>query len=73
MHSFRVIFGIHSVSSEFKSSNFYGARKSVPFFLKTHDNLEHLAMMERILGPLSYRLSKRTRFISGGRKIGKHM
>jgi dual specificity protein kinase CLK2/3 len=29
--------------------------------LKTHDNTEHLAMMERILGPIPYRMAKRTR------------
>ncbi|CAF0731630.1 unnamed protein product [Brachionus calyciflorus] len=28
---------------------------------QTHDNLEHLAMMERILGALPYRMAKRTR------------
>ncbi|GAV07176.1 hypothetical protein RvY_17049 [Ramazzottius varieornatus] len=28
---------------------------------QTHDNLEHLAMMERILGPLPHRMCKRTR------------
>lgn len=28
---------------------------------QTHDNTEHLAMMERILGPIPYRMAKRTR------------
>lgn len=28
---------------------------------QTHDNIEHLAMMERILGPIPYRMAKRTR------------
>ncbi|KAI0982444.1 hypothetical protein GJ496_011431 [Pomphorhynchus laevis] len=28
---------------------------------QTHDNKEHLAMMERILGPIPYRMSKRSR------------
>ncbi|RNA02993.1 Dual specificity kinase [Brachionus plicatilis] len=28
---------------------------------QTHDNMEHLAMMERILGPIPYRMAKRTR------------
>lgn len=28
---------------------------------QTHDNREHLAMMERILGPLSYRMCRKTR------------
>ena len=28
---------------------------------QTHDNLEHLAMMERILGPIPYRMAKRSR------------
>ncbi|KAH7636303.1 hypothetical protein HUG17_10273 [Dermatophagoides farinae] len=28
---------------------------------QTHDNLEHLAMMERILGPLPYRMSRKSK------------
>jgi len=28
---------------------------------QTHDNLEHLAMMERILGPLPYRMTRKSR------------
>lgn len=28
---------------------------------QTHDNTEHLAMMERILGPIPYKMAKRTR------------
>merc|ERR1719283_654796 len=28
---------------------------------QTHDNREHLAMMERILGPIPYRMAKRSR------------
>ncbi len=30
---------------------------------QTHDNTEHLAMMERILGPIPYRMAKRTRYL----------
>lgn len=30
-------------------------------FLQTHDNKEHLAMMERILGTLPYRMIKKTK------------
>ena len=34
----------------------------VPFFLlQTHDNLEHLAMMQTILGPLPSRFVRETR------------
>jgi len=28
---------------------------------QTHDNIEHLAMMERILGPIPYKMAKKTR------------
>ncbi|XP_053204710.1 serine/threonine-protein kinase Doa-like isoform X7 [Panonychus citri] len=31
---------------------------------QTHDNREHLAMMERILGPLPYRMCRKTNFIN---------
>jgi len=29
---------------------------------QTHDNREHLAMMERILGSIPYRLAKKSRY-----------
>jgi len=31
------------------------------FISQTHDNREHLAMMERILGSIPYRLAKKSR------------
>jgi len=31
------------------------------FFFKTHDNKEHLAMMERILGSIPYRMAKQSK------------
>ncbi|XP_032871812.1 dual specificity protein kinase CLK2 isoform X1 [Amblyraja radiata] len=33
----------------------------IPFRLQTHDNREHLAMMERILGPIPARMIRKTR------------
>lgn len=33
------------------------------FYLQTHDNKEHLAMMERILGSLPYRMTKKTKYV----------
>lgn len=30
---------------------------------QTHDNREHLAMMERILGPLPYRMCRKTKWV----------
>jgi CDC-like kinase len=30
---------------------------------QTHENREHLAMMERILGSIPFRMTKRTRYV----------
>lgn len=30
---------------------------------QTHDNREHLAMMERILGPIPYRMARKTKYL----------
>lgn len=32
---------------------------------QTHDNREHLAMMERILGPIPYRMCRKTKYVMG--------
>ena len=34
---------------------------TLTYVSKTHDNIEHLAMMERILGPIPYKMIKKTR------------
>lgn len=36
----------------------------VCYVTQTHDNLEHLAMMERILGTLPYRMTRKSRCVS---------
>jgi len=34
---------------------------------QTHDNREHLAMMERTLGPLPFKMTRKSKYFSGGR------
>ena len=37
------------------------AKNNIPTLFQTHDNREHLAMMERILGPLPVRMAMKSR------------
>lgn len=38
----------------------------IAFFTQTHDSKEHLAMMERILGPLPTHMIKKSRYVYYG-------
>lgn len=53
----------HTVASELYMKCFIFHPVVLPVF-QTHDNREHLAMMERILGPVPSRMIRKTRHVN---------